>query len=375
MIYLDNAATTKPNAVAVEKATPYLSERFFNPSGLYKEGFDLNVELKETRKKLVSFIADKNKFELIFTSGGTESDNTAVFLYGKRGNIVISAGEHSAIMSAVKEQKNRGTGLKIVPLKIDGSVNKQALLDAIDENTSFVSIMHVNNETGAINDINDLAECVKQKNANVIFHSDGVQAFGKLKFRLNNYIDLYSVSAHKIGGIKGTGGLIKRKTLHMNPFIFGGGQENGLRSGTENVFGIKVFEYAVEEKYKSISEDAVRLKEYKKLFIQKLNKDIFYSISAENSSPYILCVSAKGCRGEILMHMVDDNGLVIGTGSACSSNSKNRYSRVILACGYDEKVADTILRISFSESTTLKEVEEAISILNRQAEILAKKMV
>lgn len=272
MIYLDNAATTKPNAVAVKKAMPYLSERFFNPSGLYKEGFELNVELKETREKLVSFIADKNKFELIFTSGGTESDNTAVFLYGKRGNIVTSAGEHSAIMSAVKEQKNRGIGLKIVPLNRDGSVNKQALLDEIDENTSFVSIMHVNNETGAINDINDLAECVKQKNSNVIFHSDGVQAFGKLKFRLNNYIDLYSVSAHKIGGIKGTGGLIKRKTLHMNPFIFGGGQEGGLRSGTENVFGIKVFEYAVEEKYKSISEDAARLKEYKKLFIQKLNK-------------------------------------------------------------------------------------------------------
>lgn len=372
---MDNAATTKPNAVAVEKSLPYLYDNFFNPSGLYKEGFDLNIELKETREKLVSFVADKNKFELIFTSGGTESDNTAVFLYGKRGNIITSAGEHSAIISSVNEQKNRGVNLKIVPLNKDGSVNKNALLEAVDERTSFVSIMHVNNETGAINDINDLALSVKQKNKNVIFHSDGVQAFGKIKFKLNNYVDLYSISAHKIGGIKGVGGLIKRKTLHMTPFIFGGGQESGLRSGTENVFGIKVFEYAAEEKYKTISEDAVRLDEYKKLFIQKLNKDIFTPISNENSSPYILCVSAKKCRGEILMHMVDDDGLVIGTGSACSSNSKNRYSRVILACGYDEKVADTILRISFSASTNLEEVEKAITILNKQAEILARKMV
>ncbi len=375
MIYMDNAATTKPGKAALERANIYLTEKYFNPSALYREGFELNLDLENTRKKLVSFIANEDEFELIFTSCGTESDNTVIFNYGKRGNIVTTAGEHSAIISAVNEQKNRGIEVRIAPLNKDSTVNIDELLKLIDEKTTLVSVMHVNNETGAVNPINKIAKSVKEKNKNVIFHSDGVQAYGKIPFRLSNYVDLYSLSAHKIGGLKGVGALIKRKKLLLRPFIFGGGQEKGRRSGTENVFGIKVLEYAAEEKFETIKEDYERLSGYKREFINLLNKDIFTLISPKEGSPYILCLSANRCRGEILLHMVNDAGLIIGTGSACSSNSKMRYSRVILACGYNETVADTIIRISFSNETTEKDIIEAAKILNTVAEKLRGKLI
>ncbi len=375
MIYLDNAATTKPNENAVKKAMEFLQDNYFNPSALYKEGFALQNELKTARNSIVGHIADTSFFECVFTSCGTESDNTAVFNYAKRGNAVTDLGEHSAIMSSFSELKNRGVcEPRYAKLNSDGSVDVDDLLSLIDEKTTFVSIMHVNNETGAVNDINAIAKLVKKKNPNVIFHSDGVQGYGKIPFRLSKDVDLYSVSAHKIGGLKGVGALIKRKSLLLRPYIIGGGQESGRRSGTENVFGIKVFEYCANDKYATIEEDTKRLYEYKKLIIDGLDKDVYKIISSEKSSPYITSISAPKCRGEILLHIADDNGLIIGTGSACSSNAKTRYSRVIMACGYDEIVADGVLRLSFSPLTTKEEVEKAIEILNRIGKELKGKM-
>ena len=375
MIYLDNAATTRPSSSALEKAQAYLTEKFYNPSALYQAGFALQGELKKARSVLLSKIADESVFELVFTSCGTESDNQAIFCFAKRGNAVTTAGEHSAVSAAFAELKTRGVvETRIAPLKMDGSVDEDALLSMVDEKTSFVSVMHVNNETGAINDINRLAKAVKAKNPRAIFHSDGVQGYGKIAFRLAKEIDLYSISAHKIGGLKGTGALIKRKSLVLPPYLMGGGQENGRRSGTENVFGIKVFEYAAEEKYTNLKADFKRMQEYNAYFMQRLDKQIFTRLSGENASPYIISISAKGLRGEILLHMAEDKGLLIGTGSACSSNAKTRYSKVILACGYDEKTADGVLRISFSPSTTKEEIERATVILNEIGQDLSRRM-
>ena len=375
MIYLDNAATTKPNARAIEKAKAYLTDNYFNPSASYKEGFALQTELKKARASLLSHIADEGLFELIFTSCGTESDNTAVFGYGRRGNVVTTAGEHSAVYAAVAELKNRGMAEpRYAPLNRDGSVNVEALLNLVDEKTSLVSVMHVNNETGAINDINAIAKAVKAKNPKAVFHSDGVQGYGKLMFKLSANVDLYSVSAHKIGGLKGVGALIKKKSLPFHAFLIGGGQESGRRSGTENVFGVKAFEYAAEEKFFSLKEDNERLNAYKKLLISTLDKNVYTSLSGENSSPYILSVAARGLRGEILLHMANDKGLIVGTGSACSTNAKLRYSRVILACGYDEKTADGVLRVSFSPETTEEEIVEATKILNEIGAELQRRM-
>ena len=364
MIYFDNAATTKPDEDCLKRAEKYLYNDFYNPSALYAEGYNINLELRAARKNILSAVADAERFDLVFTSCGTEADNTAVFGGGRRGNVVTTAGEHSAVFSAVNELKQRGLEVRFANLNPDGSVNIEHLLSLVDEKTSLVSVIHVNNETGAVNDIAKIAAAVKAKNAYTLFHSDGVQAFGKIPFKLTNNIDMYSVSAHKIGGIKGCGALIKRKNLVIKPYIYGGGQEKGLRSGTENVFGIKVFEGAAVKKYANIKENFNKVSKIKAAFLGGLDGGLFKVISGENSSPYIVCVAAEGVRGETVLHEANDRGLIIGTGSACSSNEKKRFSRTILACGVGENLADGVLRISFSPENSEAEALTAAKLLN-----------
>ena len=375
MIYMDNAATTKPLQSAFARAEEYVTEKFYNPSAMYEQGYAVQGELKKARSALLCKIADESTFELVFTSCGTESDNQAIFAFAKRGNAVTSVGEHSAVSATFAELKNRGVlETRYAPLLQDGRVDVEKLLALIDDKTCFVSIMHVNNEIGAINDINAIAKKVKEKNPRIIFHSDGVQAYGKLSFRLAKEVDLYSVSAHKIGGLKGVGALIKRKNLTLPPYIIGGGQEAGRRSGTENTFGIKQFEYAAEEKFASLKEDNDRLTLYREKLWALLDKDVYERLSSVDGTPYILTVSATGLRGEILQRMASDKGLLIGTGSACSSNSKLRYSRIVLACGYNERTADGMLRLSFSPQTTEIEIERAAEILNEIGRDLKNRM-
>nr|MDE7158353.1 aminotransferase class V-fold PLP-dependent enzyme [Clostridiales bacterium] len=207
MIYLDNAATTRPNEEALKKARVCLTEKWHNPSALYAGGNEAAKEIKAAREALLRCIADASVHELIFTSGGTEADNQAVFCGARRGNAVTTAGEHAAIFSGFQELKSRGIEPRYAKLNADGSVNEEDLLRLVDNNTSLVSVIHVNSETGAVNDIVSLAKKVKQKNPRTLFHSDGVQAFGKVPVRLSKEVDLYSVSAHKIGGVKGVGAL------------------------------------------------------------------------------------------------------------------------------------------------------------------------
>ncbi len=364
MIYLDNAATTKPNEESVRAAEKFILSEYYNPSALYAEGYNLHLEIKKARSNLLSLIADDEKYSLIFTSGGTEADNQAIFCGGKRGNVVTTYGEHAAVFAAMSELKLRGTEVRFADLNADGSVNVEKLLSLVDGNTSLVSVIHVNNETGAINDVNSIAAQVKIKNGRTLFHSDGVQAFGKLPFKLSSFVDLYSVSAHKIGGIKGCGALIKRKQTVIKPYIYGGGQEAGLRSGTENVFAIKCFEHAAINKYRNLKSDYEKVCRLNKILISKLDNSLFKVLSSDKSSPYIISVIADGLRGETVMHELNDRGLIIGTGSACSSNSKKRYSRVLLACGVKENMADGALRISFSAENTAQEIEEAAEIMN-----------
>ncbi len=364
MIYLDNAATTKPNEESVRAAEKFILSEYYNPSALYAEGYNLHLEIKKARSNLLSLIADDEKYSLIFTSGGTEADNQAIFCGGKRGNVVTTYGEHAAVFAAMSELKLRGTEVRFADLNADGSVNVVKLLSLVDGNTSLVSVIHVNNETGAINDVNSIAAQVKIKNGRTLFHSDGVQAFGKIPFKLSSFVDLYSVSAHKIGGIKGCGALIKRKQTVIKPYIYGGGQEAGLRSGTENVFAIKCFEHAAINKYRNLKSDYEKVCRLNKILISKLDDSLFKVLSSDKASPYIISVIADGLRGETVMHELNDRGLIVGTGSACSSNSKKRYSRVLLACGVNENMADGALRISFSAENTAQEIEEAAEIMN-----------
>lgn len=364
MIYFDNAATTRPDEECLERAKTYLYDNFYNPSALYTEGYKLNTELRDTREKIVGLIADSQIFTLEFTSCGTEADNHAVLCGAKRGNVVTTLGEHSAVFSAVNELKRRGTEVRFAKLNADGSVNVEDLLSLVDDKTSLVAVIHVNNETGAINDINAIASAVKRKNKSALFHADGVQAFGKIPFKLCKDVDTYAISAHKIGGAKGCGALIKKKNLTIMPLIFGGGQESGQRSGTENVFGAKLFEFAAIKRYSELKSCETKVKEVKATLWNLLDKELFTIISLENGSPYILTVAAGGVRGETILHEVNDKGLIIGTGSACSSNEKKRHSRVITACGIDDNLLDGVLRLSFSPDNTVDEAKTAAEILN-----------
>lgn len=361
MIYFDNAATTKPSKSAIEKAEIFNNDNFFNPSTLYSGGLNCAKEIRLAKENLLRNLGALN-FDVIFTSCGSESDNMAVFSI-KRGVIVTDKGEHSAIYKSFLEQKNRGLSVEFIDLNTDGTVNTEKLYDFVKNNkVNFVSIVHVNNETGGINDINTIARNIKSIDKNIIFHSDGVQAYGKIPYRLSQDVDMYSVSAHKINGLKGTGALIKKKNLNVLPLIFGGGQENGLRSGTENVFGIKVFDYCAQEHYAKLKENFEKVSQIKNFIKENLDENIFTFISSENSSPYILTVSAKGLRGEVIMHSLEMENIIIGNGSACSS--KNRFSRVIEACGYKNDVLDGVIRLSFSQDNTLAEAEQAVKIIN-----------
>lgn len=372
MLYFDNAATTMPSKLALEKASKFNNQDFFNPSALYSGGLSCAREVKTAKENILKNLCATG-FELIFTSCGSESDNMAIFCSVKRGAYLTDKGEHSAVYKSFLEHKNRGQTVYFAGLNKDGTVDVSQLIEIVKNNKiDFVSIVHVNNETGGINDVNAIAKAVKSINKKIVFHVDGVQAYGKIPYKLSQDIDLYSISAHKINALKGVGALIKKKELNVAPLIFGGGQENGYRSGTENVFGIKVFEYASLEKYKHLLDNYQKVKDLNNIFINGLDKELFTFISNENCSPYILTVSARGLRGEIIMHALESQGVIIGNGSACSS--KNRFSRVIEACGYDASVLDGVVRISFSPNNTEKECLDAVQIINETVKRLKGKL-
>lgn len=371
MIYFDNAATTRPDAESVDRALIYLRDNYYNPSALYIEGFNAHKEIETARADILSHVA-KNGFELLFTATGSEADNTAIFSFARRGNVVITQGEHAAIYNAVAEISRRGIEVRYAKLNRDGSVDEENLFSLIDDETRLVSVIHVNNETGATNDITRISRLIKKKYPKVIFHSDGVQAYGKIPFVLSADVDLYTISAHKIGGVRGVAGLIKKKNLVLHPLIFGGGQESGIRGGTENVFAIKQFEFAAQKKYASLATDLEHVRKLNEYLRTALNTEYFEVLSPHDASPYVLSLAAKGLRGEVLLHMVNDEGLLVGTGSACSS--KNRYSRIMLACGLNEATASGVLRLSFCPQNTMKEAELASEILNRCARLLTERM-
>lgn len=370
MIYFDNAATTKPSALAIEKASLFNSDLFYNPSALYQAGIDNSNFIKSSKEKILKYLGiSSSEYEVIYTSCGTESDNQAIFCSVKRGSFVTTFGEHSAVYKSFLELKNKGQTVAFINLNNDGSVDTKQLFEYVKNNrVDFVSIVHINNETGAINDINYIADNIKKINPKIIFHSDGVQAFGKIKYKLSKNIDFYSISGHKINALKGTGVLIRKKRATLSPYLIGGGQENNLRSGTENIFGIKVLEYALEERFSNLESIVNQAKAIKQKIIEILDRDLFKIIDNDNISPFILSITAVGLRGEVIMHSLEKFDIIVGNGSACSS--KNRYSRVLEACGYTNEYLDGVIRLSFSVGNTLEEAEFVAKKLNETAKEL-----
>ncbi|MBP5177652.1 MAG: aminotransferase class V-fold PLP-dependent enzyme [Clostridia bacterium] len=365
---LDNAATTAPIKDLLYAAVKDYEDCYYNPSAQYKGGRIAAAKTDAARRDLIRLLPSK---KVLFTSGGTEADNTALFSFCKHGNVVTTMGEHAAVFKCAEFLKQKGHDVRYAKLTAGGKVDEDDLLSKVDENTSLVSVVHVNNETGAINDVNGLAKKVKAINPKAVFFSDGVQAFCKIKSDLS-FVDLYSVSAHKIGALKGVGCLFYNEKLHFQPFIFGGGQENGLRGGTENVLGIDVFSRCATLCYDNIDRSLKNVGLLKEAFLAGLNKDLFKVISPGDASPYIVSFSAVGLKGQVVQSMMDEAGVVIGTGSACSS--KAPHSRVISAFETDKRVLSGALRVSFSPYTTFEDVKTCVELLNIKTSELHKKI-
>ena len=370
MIYLDNAATTKPSPGTVAMAERILEAEYFNPSALYYPGVALRNEIEKTREKIADKLGCKTG-EIVFTSGATEANNWVMSkgIKNKHGNIVISEGEHPSVYEPAMSVKGQGTTVRIVPLSKDGTVDGQKLLELIDADTTLVSVMHVSNETGAVNDVKSLSKSVKAINPRTLFHSDGVQAFCKTPIALGGSdIDLYSISAHKIGGLKGIGALYIKNGINLAPLIFGGGQEKNLRSGTENVMSILSFGTAISD-----FDDSSVPKCYECAIDLLSNADGFLiNGSAEHSSRFIISVGISGVKSEILQHLLSDQGILIGTGSACSSKTKK--NRTLESMKVEKKYADGNIRISFSPTSTPEETAYAIKIIIDTADKLRSKI-
>ncbi len=361
MIYLDNAATTRvfdSAAIATQKA---MLEDFYNPNATYKSAVKANEKLEKSRKNIADAVGAFPD-EIIFTSCATESNNT-VFDCGiknQKGNIVITAGEHSSVYECAMRLKGRGRDVRIAPLTPSGIVNHEKLLSLVDDNTALVSIIHVSNETGAVNPIQQIVASIRKKNARTLIHCDGVQAVLKLEQRISELgVDYYSASAHKIGAPKGIGFLYVRRGLNIAPYIIGGGQEHGLRSGTQNTPYISAFEQAVNEF--TIIRDRANATQIRNGLCDYFTSCGYNIVGSAENSGYITCVCIPGIKAEILQNMVHDRGVIIGKGSACSG--AKRGNRVLAAIGLSQTEIEGCIRIS-TFNNTRDEVMSAAHIIN-----------
>ena len=356
--YFDNCATTKVDADVVEILNSYHTEKYYNPSARSTFSLAISNDIAQAREKIAKTLGAASGNEILFTSSGTEADNLAIFgsVRAKRGNIVVTAAEHSAVFNAVAELANRGYEVRQSAVLPDGHIDVEDFVSKVDSDTLLACFMHVNNETGAVNDVRKINSLVKQKNPKTVTFSDGVQAVGKipLNFRYLG-VDFYSFSGHKLHCSKGIGGLYVKSGTKLSPAVFGGGQERGFRSGTEYVGGIVALAHSVSKAVATVEENSAKFVEYKEIIRHAL-KDVplWRENCTENVSPAIMSLAFSGIRGEVLLHMLEKYDIIVGTGSACSS--KNKQSRIAKAIGLDPDYSEGLIRISFSKYTTLDEV-------------------
>ena len=357
--YFDNCATTRVDDEILSITDKIDRENYFNPSA--RSTFSLEVQnmLSASREKIAKLLGAQDPSEIYFTSGGTESDNIAIqgCLRAKSGNIVVTASEHSAVYNTVTQLASKGYEIRQAAVTADGHIDVDDFVAKCDEKTVLACFMHVNNETGAINDVKLINELVKQKSPRAVTFSDGVQAVGKIPVNLRNLgVDLYTFSGHKIHCVKGTGVLYVNKRCRVNPIVFGGGQERGVRSGTENVAGSIALSTALERAVSNVANNTQNFEKYKQVIRSHLAELGNYRENCtDKCSPAIMSLAFADIKGEVLLHMLEKYDVVVGTGSACSS--KNKQSRIAKAIGLDAKFVEGIIRISFSKYNMLDEAE------------------
>ena len=366
--YFDNAATTRVNDEVLQAYNKACKE-FFNPSSLYTPSLSVKNEIEMARETILRHLGGANKSTFIFTSCATESNNAVLRNCIKRKDkkYIISAGEHSSTYNTAKAMINEGYNIDFAPLNDDGSVNQEILFSMIDSKTDFISLIHVSNETGAINDIKYIAKKCRSINPNILIHSDGVQALHKVKVNMVNLgVDFYTVSAHKINGVKGIGGLYIANPQKFNPFVIGGGQEMNLRGGTENVPAIVSFATAIN--LPGCDYDTMR--ELKQTLLDNITVP-YKLISSDRCVPNIISLCFKDLRGETLVHMLEDDGFLVGTGSAC--NSKNTANRVLTEIGVSQDYILGAIRISFEQDCAKQDVVDLAKAINKNVELYYNK--
>ena len=347
MLYFDNASTTKISTSALEQYVK-TSDSFYNPSALYMQAMNSKQLIDDARAYILNYLKAPTGSTLIFTGSATESNNAVLnsVILRKDKKYIFSMGEHSSIYEPAKKYLEQGYNIVFIPLNSNGSVNEQALYDELDETVALVSLIYVSNETGAVNPIKNITARVKAFNKNIIVHTDAVQAIGKVDINVQALgVDYLTMSAHKINGPKGVGALYIKDKNKFKPQLIGGGQEVGLRSGTENVPGICAFEQAVRDLKKT------DYSKHKLAIIENLSGD-YVVVSNDECVDNIISICFKGVRGETLQHMMEAKGYLIGTGSAC--NSKAGHNRVLSHIVGKDYISGAI-RLSFGKEISIED--------------------
>lgn len=356
-IYFDNGATTRTDKQVANLMCDVMTLSYGNPSSLHSKGLEAEHIVKKARK----IIADKIKSspdEIVFTASGSEANNLAILgaadLFRFKGEIITSKTEHKCVLECMNRLENLGFIVHYLDVDNNGIVDVKQLEDLVNSQTQLVSIMHINNECGSVQPIKDIYNIIKNKNPDTLFHTDNIQGFCKIALS-SEYCDMMSISAHKIHGPKGIGALYVKKGIRLSPVIYGGGQEKGLRGGTENVPAIAGFGKAVEV----FEANTDNLNLIKKHIIQRITNEIpkvYVNGESDYSSPYILNIAMIGLRSEILLHSLEQRGIYVSSGSACSSN-KPSPSHVLTAMGYKPERVDSSIRISFNNENTMEEAD------------------
>ncbi|WP_270179598.1 cysteine desulfurase family protein [Alkalihalobacillus sp. CinArs1] len=360
MIYLDNSATTQPydEVIAAFKKTAF--DYFANPSSLHRKGGEVERLVRQARRSIASLLGVEEE-EVIFTSGGTESNNLAIkgtaFEHMKRGkHLITSQTEHASSMESFRQLEKMGFDVTYLPVDGEGQVSKDDLVEALTKDTILVSLLHVNNEVGSIQPINELGSIIKEK-SRALFHVDDVQGVGKVASDVHSVADLVSYSAHKFHGLKGSGLLVKRKNVSLFPLLSGGGQENEFRSGTENVPGIVSTAKALRLYMQKSQSNVKKLNDLKIKYIEKLEeiKEVVMNTPTK-SAPHIINFSVPGIKPEVLIHALEEKDIYVSTRSACSSRTAEP-SHVLTALGVSNSRASAAIRVSLSYETTEQELD------------------
>ena len=376
MVYFDNAATTKPSEAARDAAVAALTSEYGNPSSLHGIGLQAENLVKQAGKTMQRLLG-LAQGEIFWTSGGTEGNNLAVLgaaraAVGRGTRVVTSAVEHPSVAEAFAQLAVEGFDVVVLPVGDDGRVDATMLAAAVDAHTTLVSVMHVNNETGVVQDIEALARAAKGKNADVLFHCDAVQSFGKHPVHVGRWgVDLLTASAHKIHGLKGTGLLYAKNPARLKPLFYGGGQQKGIRPGTENVAGIAAFGAAAAAAFADMEVHLAHAEMLRARLLAGVEAIEDVQINSKpGGSPYIVNMSFAGVRAEVLLHALEAEGFAVSAGSACSA--KHKYSQVLVNHGLSVKRAEEAIRISPSAENTAEEIDAFVEALEKQVRFLRK---